>query len=69
MSDGIELKYGGPGLITLLTCIFVVAKLWGKIDWSWWWVFSPLWIGAIVTCFILIIVLIIVAVVWLWGDY
>ena len=25
---------------------FVVLKLMGYIDWSWWWVLSPLWIGA-----------------------
>ena len=23
---------------------FFIAKILGKIDWSWWWVFSPLWI-------------------------
>ena len=28
---------------TLLT-IFVVLKLTDNIDWSWWWVLSPLWI-------------------------
>jgi hypothetical protein len=26
---------------------FVVLKLTGVITWSWWWVLSPLWIGAI----------------------
>lgn len=30
----------------LLTLLFVGAKLFGFIDWSWWWVFSPLWIEA-----------------------
>ena len=23
---------------------FFFAKIYDKIDWSWWWVFSPLWI-------------------------
>lgn len=23
---------------------FFIAKIFDKIDWSWWWVFSPLWI-------------------------
>jgi len=27
-----------------LTLIFVVAKIMGYIDWSWWWVFAPTWI-------------------------
>jgi hypothetical protein len=33
----------------ILTIIFVVLRLTGVIHWSWWWVFSPLWIGAIIT--------------------
>lgn len=27
-----------------LTLVFVTLKLTGVIDWSWWWVLSPLWI-------------------------
>jgi len=34
--------------MALLTLMFVGAKLLGYIDWSWWWVFSPLWIEAAV---------------------
>lgn len=34
---------GGTGFLTLLTLVFVAAKLWDKIDWSWWWVFAPIW--------------------------
>ena len=30
--------------ITTLLTIFVVLKLTDNIDWSWWWVLSPLWI-------------------------
>lgn len=33
------------GLIEILTIVFVVLKLIGTIAWSWWWVFSPMWIG------------------------
>ena len=28
----------------LLTILFVALKLTNSIDWSWWWVLSPLWI-------------------------
>ena len=28
----------------VLTLIFVVLKLLKVIDWSWWWVLSPIWI-------------------------
>lgn len=28
----------------VLTVVFIVLKLVGTINWSWWWVFSPTWI-------------------------
>ena len=34
------------GLPGVLFVIFLVLKLCGVIDWSWWWVTSPLWIAA-----------------------
>jgi hypothetical protein len=30
---------------TLLTIVFVVLKLLDVIQWSWWWVLSPIWIS------------------------
>ena len=36
---------GGVGFGGLLTLLFIGLKLGGVIDWSWWWVLSPLWIG------------------------
>lgn len=38
---------GGIGIVTILTLIFLVLKLTGNIDWSWWWIFSPIWITAV----------------------
>jgi uncharacterized membrane protein YtjA (UPF0391 family) len=38
---------GGMGLGTILFLIFLVLKLTNYINWSWWWVSSPLWITAI----------------------
>jgi len=35
---------GGIGLGVILFLIFMTLKLTGNIDWSWWWVTSPLWI-------------------------
>lgn len=35
-----------PFLIPTLVIIFVIAKLAGHFDYSWWWVFSPMWIPA-----------------------
>jgi hypothetical protein len=34
----------GLGLGMILFLIFMTLKLTGDIDWSWWWVTSPLWI-------------------------
>ena len=31
-------------ILTILFVVFLVLKLTGNIDWSWWWVTSPLWI-------------------------
>ncbi len=32
------------GILTILFIVFLVLKLTGNIDWSWWWVTSPLWL-------------------------
>ena len=32
------------GIVGILTIIFIVLKLTDNIDWSWIWVFSPIWI-------------------------
>lgn len=44
---------GGLGFGTVLFLIFLVLKLVGVIDWSWWWVTSPLWISAALTVLII----------------
>ena len=59
---------GGVGLAGLLTCIFVTLKLIDKIDWSWWWVLSPLWISAGITISILLIFGAIALIVFLCVD-
>jgi ABC-type antimicrobial peptide transport system permease subunit len=33
---------GGIGFFGLLTIVFIVLKLTGYIDWSWFWVISPI---------------------------
>lgn len=35
---------GGCGCLGTLLLIFVVLKFVGLVDWSWWWVLSPIWI-------------------------
>lgn len=49
----------GGFLAALLTVAFVVLKLCNVIEWSWWWVISPLWIYAGLSVIVFIIALII----------
>jgi hypothetical protein len=51
------------GIIGWLTIAFVIMKLAGIIAWSWWWVFSPLWICFLICLVGLIIVSLIAFVV------
>lgn len=41
-------KSNGIGFAGLLTIVFIILKLIEKIDWSWIWVLSPIWIFTIV---------------------
>ena len=56
---------GGIGFFGLLGIVFIVLKLTGYIDWSWWIVLSPIW-GSL-----LVGILILIFFIWLsnkWGD-
>jgi Flp pilus assembly protein TadB len=52
--DGKESAGGGIGLLGAVFVAFLVLKLVGVIDWSWWWVTSPLWIPLAVMLIIFI---------------
>lgn len=47
---------GGIGFAGLLTIVFITLKLLDKIDWSWWWVLAPMWIGFVVLIAVVIII-------------
>ncbi len=38
-----QTQSGGIGLTGAVFLVFLVLKLIGEIDWSWWWVTAPLW--------------------------
>jgi len=44
----------GIGFGGMLTVLFIGLKLTDTIDWSWWWVLSPIWIPV---CIILSIII------------
>ncbi len=45
----IELMFTSILFIAALQVFAVLEKLKGYIDWSWWWVFSPMWIAPTLT--------------------
>jgi hypothetical protein len=52
-------KYdGGVSFLGLLFLLFLGLKLGHVIDWSWWWIFSPLWIPLVTGLLIGLIVII-----------
>lgn len=55
------MRVGLPGLLTLL---FIAARLFGIIDWAWWWLVSPLW-GAVV---LFVVLTMLGAVLELWEQ-
>lgn len=44
----------GISLSTVLFLIFLVLKLTHLIDWSWWWVTSPIWVPIVVSLVVVI---------------
>lgn len=57
-NDNKSVQHGGIGFSGALFITFLVLKLTGVIDWSWIWIFAPLWISAV-----LIIVAIIIGII------
>ncbi len=57
-------SYGSRGIsfFSLLAITFVVLKLLGYIDWSWWWVLSPVWITFTIAFIVISTVSILVAI-------
>lgn len=53
----------GIGFVGLLTILFIGLKLTHYIDWSWWWVLSPVWIAAFSGAALAIVALVLAAMV------
>lgn len=48
---------GGIGFCGMLAILFIGLKLTHYIDWSWWWVLSPIWIPLSIVLVVLVVVL------------
>lgn len=57
---------GGIGFASLLAVLFIGLKLTGYVDWSWFWVLSPLWISF--ALFLVILVIFVIAAVAFDGK-
>lgn len=66
MSDR-EVVYRGPGILGILGVAFIVLKLTGYIDWSWWWVTAPFWGPIALLIGIIVLVLLIAGIVGIIG--
>ena len=51
----------GIGIFDVVGIVFIILKLVGVINWSWWWVLAPIWIPVV-------LVLLILFLVWLTDD-
>lgn len=58
MSDS-KSSSGGIGVTGLLGVAFVVLKLTGYIDWSWWWVLAPFWVPVALVVALVVAVLLV----------
>lgn len=50
---------GSMGFAGVLTIVFIVLKLLHKIEWSWVWVLSPLWISWALSLIVIAIIFLI----------
>lgn len=55
-NDKIKIGCVSPFAIIIFLAFFF-AKIFDKIDWSWWWVFSPLWIPSLLCIFVIIVLI------------
>jgi hypothetical protein len=56
MIKGTAAASNSGSLVGLTFLVFLVLKLTGVIDWSWWWVTSPLWLAALAAFAALVLV-------------
>lgn len=66
MSKNTKTTTTSISLLGVLQIIFIVLKLCGLIDWSWWKVFIPMWIdlGIIAGFLLLYLVILIIAYIY-----
>ena len=54
-----KITYGGVGVVTILGIVFLILKLCGLIDWSWWLVTLPFIFEGVLLVVVIILTIII----------
>ena len=60
-------RKSGLSITSVLFIVFLVLKLTDNIDWSWWWVTSPIWIPIVLFISILILLILTITVFLIFG--
>lgn len=69
MSKNTKTTTTSISLLGVLQIIFIVLKLCGLIDWSWWKVFIPMWIDIGIIAGFLLLYLIVLIIAYIYGKY
>lgn len=60
-------KSSGIGTTGVLFIVFLVLKLTGNIDWSWWWITSPIWIPILLIASLVIVISLFIIILYALG--
>ena len=55
---------GSIGFAGILFIVFLVLKLTKVINWSWWWIFAPLWIPVVLVVLIIVFLLLVLLILY-----
>lgn len=69
MSKNTKTTTTGISLLGVLQIVFIVLKLCGLIDWSWWKVFIPMWIDLGIIAGFLLLYLVILIIAYIYDKH
>lgn len=58
MSETVIVQKSTP-VLGIIAVLFVIAKLTGIIDWSWYVIFAPIWVPLCISLFVLLLVFVV----------
>ena len=68
MSKEQQVTVFNSSILTILFVVFLTLKLTGNLDWSWWWITSPLWIPLAIAVLIISLMFMIGVIMLLLKD-